>query len=680
MERYVLQGGTEEAWHALHASLRKAAEDAEEELPAVYAELRALIAKTNPIVLYGAIDVYDAMRRSNMPGPANFGSDAMVELLGGFVTSSDEVEMLNRISATFAPEHLQEADHLLRRIANLRFQAGRRGSFDSDGGPRSRVLNLLRLENDFDRMAGFDKHVRQIAAEVFSRVDERVVDTFGFRLTEALRFADLYSQVRVQHAQHADDYIDTSYPALPPDVTQARQQAWMIGQIVFWALTAAAPLEGTDFDDVLAENLDIDPSTFTKLVEALSTRIGSVSADDALNDNPVRTRPIIGLSSGEWMWPRPIDFIHAAVEWGYAVVQTNARLATAYDKARHHTTEDLTEEALRAVFGDRVHRAVRYPTAEADAEIDVLVALPGVVLVVECKGGRFSRAGRRGAPRRVDRHVQDIVDRANTQNARTESAIRDGLPFTDTDGHLIDLDPSATVLPMTVTLDRMDPFSAYLGFSEDGDRSQRSWIINLADLLLLAEVLPAPSDFAAYLVERRTMLADEVSVFVEADSLGAWCEDRLVSIRTLTNAHGTVVARMVSNTSDWMNDYFTTETITELQGEVEAHHYRRAHPKAAERPNTRVPPPVMAALDSMLARDDPNWLAATTSVLSVAPRSWNVLTRLLAAVEAAGGRPLGKGKAKQLRRAAGGLNIDNKVVIQVTLTAEGLPRLAIDIS
>jgi hypothetical protein len=134
---------------------------------------------------------------------------------------------------------------------------------------------------------------------------------------------------------------------------------------------------------------------------------------------------------------------------------------------------------------------------------------------------------------------------------------------------------------------------------------------------------------------------------------------------------------MVSNTSDWMNDYFTTETITELQGEEETDHYRRHHPKAAEKPNTRVPPPVMTALDGMLGRDDPDWLAASTSALSVAPRSWNVLTRLLAAVEAAGGRPLGNNKAKQMRRAADGLSIDNKLIIQITLDAEGLPRLSI---
>lgn len=108
------------------------------------------------------------------------------------------------------------------------------------------------------------------------------------------------------------------------------------------------------------------------------------------------------------------------------------------------------------------------------------------------------------------------------------------------------------------------------------------------------------------------MLTDEVSVFVEADFIGAWCEGRLTSIRTLTNTRGKVVARMVSNTSDWMNDYFTTETIAEVQGEEEADHYRRRHPKAAEKPNTRVPPPVMTGLDDMVRRGDPNWLSAST--------------------------------------------------------------------
>lgn len=55
----------------------------------------------------------------------------------------------------------------------------------------------------------------------------------------------------------------------------------------------------------------------------------------------------------------------------------------------------------------------------------------------------------------------------------------------------------------------------------------------------------------------------------------------------------------------------------------------------------------------------------------------NVLVRLLAAVKAAGGRPLGNNKAKQMRRPTDRVNIDDKVVLQITLDAEGVSRLSI---
>jgi hypothetical protein len=45
-----------------------------------------------------------------MPGRGKFGSDAMVELLAGFVVSSDEVNMLDRIDESFDPRLVQECD------------------------------------------------------------------------------------------------------------------------------------------------------------------------------------------------------------------------------------------------------------------------------------------------------------------------------------------------------------------------------------------------------------------------------------------------------------------------------------------------------------------------------------------------------------------------------------------
>ncbi len=247
--------------------------------------------------------------------------------------------------------------------------------------------------------------------------------------------------------------------------------------------------------------------------------------------------------------------------------------------------------------------------------------------------------------------------------------------FIGGDGHPIDIDRNATILPVTVTLDRMDPFSAYLSFAADDADGQRSWIVSLADLLLLAEVLPTPSDFVAYLMKRRAMLKEEVMVFVEADALGAWCEDRLSSIRNITDAQGTVLARMVSNTSDWMNDYFTAQAVAELDGEEQIHDHLPHHPRATEKPNTGIPESVWLALDAMLERNDPNWLHASTAAVAVTPKSWNVVTRLLAA--AAGTKSLGRNKSKQMRRAADGLTIDDKVIVQITQGDEGRPVLTI---
>ncbi|MEV7282954.1 hypothetical protein AB0O01_00015 [Streptomyces sp. NPDC093252] len=53
------------------------------------------------------------------------------------------------------------------------------------------------------------------------------------------------------------------------------------------------------------------------------------------------------------------------------------------------------------MFGDAyVHAGATYP-APGNPDIDVLVAMPGVLLVVEAKGERFTAPARRAAPGRV---------------------------------------------------------------------------------------------------------------------------------------------------------------------------------------------------------------------------------------------------------------------------------------
>ncbi|KRC46427.1 MULTISPECIES: nuclease-related domain-containing protein [unclassified Nocardioides] len=670
LERYVAGEFSPRSWFEWLTSFRRAAEEAAADLPHACAELRSLLDSVDPIAMYGAMDVYDAMRRSHMPGPANFGSDAMVELMAGFVVSSDEISMLPRIDERFDPWLVQECDALLQRIANLRYLASTAKYVESDPKGGAGLRRMIELEHNFDRMAGFDPHVRRVAVEVLGRVDDRAKVELGFKLTESLRFAHLYNQVRIRHARRTDAYLAEAYPSPAADEPPAVQESWMVGHFVLWALNANAPLEGGVVDEALAENLGLDPDAFQSVIASLSTRVGTVEPDQIHTDNPVRVRPIVKLSSGEWMWPRPVDFVHVALEWAHGAVTPHPRLVSALDKARQRTAEDLTEELLREVFGERVYRSVTYPVEQSDAEVDVLVRLPGALLVVECKGGRISREGRRGAPHRVDRHIKDIVERANDQNGRTIRAIRDGAPFVDARGRSLDLDANSVILPITVTLDRVDPFGAYLGFADAESGVERSWIISLADLIMLAELLPSPSDFVAYVAKRRQMLRDEVLVYVEADALGAWFEDRLSSIAAVSDPHNDRVTRLLRETSEWMNDYYAIEALRRSDApQDEVDDYLRDHPMGGQKPATRLPSAVIRSLDGLLQQEDPTWLAATCAALEVRPSAWKPVRRLLDAVD--GGPPTGRRKSRQMRRAASGYEVDGRVTLTIDVASTG---------
>jgi hypothetical protein len=69
-------------------------------------ELRAQLKQVDPLRTLGALHVFDAMRGDGMPGPANFGSDAMLDLLATVICSEDETAVLQRIEEQFEPGRL----------------------------------------------------------------------------------------------------------------------------------------------------------------------------------------------------------------------------------------------------------------------------------------------------------------------------------------------------------------------------------------------------------------------------------------------------------------------------------------------------------------------------------------------------------------------------------------------
>lgn len=639
------------------ADARVEGQQAVDAIDSELAELRAHLMKVDPLRTLGALHVFDAMRRDRMPGPANFGSDAMLDLLATVICSETETEALARIEERFEPGRIWVIEQVLRRIANhlLTAEIGRTFK-DRTEGQATPLLSMLRLENAFDRMAGFDPHVRRVVTAVFSAADERVKGAHGFTLTDSLTFSSLYERVQLARVGRADEVMAAS--AVPaPFADRDEEVQWKAGHMLYFALNAASAVEGGAVDDWIAEQLELSADQFAALVDAMATNLGSIDPEKVMQDTSLRHRPVIRLSSGEWMWPRPIDFLHGAMEWALNLCKGDQSLLRVFDSARQSVAEELTADLLEEVFGpNHVFRNVSYPDTESAAENDTIVALPGIALLVETKGGRFTAPGRRAAPLRVQKHAKELIEDAAKQNRRTAAAIAAGRPLTAKDGRRVPVVPTDQVIPVVVTLDRIDPFSTYLGAPPQDRPDCRNWVINISDLVMLADILPTPEEFVAYARRRLAMVRDGVRVFVEADCLGHWCADRTAKVREIGDPHGRSV-RLVGETADVMNDYFTQVALDQFEPDASEDRPR------VDKPTAGIPIPVLLAVRALREQGSAEWIDLADRVAAVSPKSWRPLTRLLSAAERRAPRQPGRQLLKRIHRAQSGLTVDGQVVV-----------------
>ena len=653
---------------------------ASQAVPEIAQEVKFLnetIRSVDSIRLLGSLHSFDALRRTHLSGPENFGSDAMVDFFAGLVCSQQEVDILPTIDEPFDATILYPVDASLRRIANLQAAIDTAETLRSSDSDLQGALNNLRLENHFDRMSGFETHLHRIANAVFESVDEVAIDEVGFRFSDALRFADLYSHRRMSDTDHADQWMAEHYPPPGSNASDDELSAWRAGHAAWFCLVSAPNLE-CEVDEEVSEILGISVESFTALAMSMAVRIGSQSVVAMGDPNPVRSRPLIMLSSGEWAWYRPVDFVHGVFDWALEVSSDASNLLKRFDAARQRIAERLPAEVLTEVFGERVHSNLNYPTDDAPAEIDVLVTLPATNIVVECKGGRFSPQGRRAAPKRVEKHAKELIEKAADQNVRAISALESGLPFTKK-GVPVVAEQEATNLPIVVTFDRVDPFGTHLGSPSNQDRQQRSWVVALADLIMITEVLPSPVEFYAYAALRVDMVREgKTLVIVEADALGGWCADRLSTITHIPgiDIRGDAPTSVVSATSDWMNDYFSLAAMQRLgvdSDELEAWARDTPNRQAERRPTPGVPGIVLDALAGLLAAGDASWTTRSREALTVLPKEWSILDRVVRTA-ASSRQPSGKNARKRLRMAKDGIRIGGKLAIRVVDTTAPPPR------
>jgi hypothetical protein len=225
------------------------------------------------------------------------------------------------------------------------------------------------------------------------------------------------------------------------------------------------------------------------------------------------------------------------------------------------------------------------------------------------EGPRLTDQGRRGAPARVETVAGNVIEKAleQTRRAGTYMMEEGGRSFAMKDGAgLIERLPIRLdgVTEIIVTFERMDPL-AMLGTAVVGQGERSVWIVSIADLLMVADVLTDAGSFHHYARTRAATTAAGPVIYVESDGLGAYLQDRLAGVRAEANDNPDAIVVLGYASGD-INEFFTN---TELGLKSRA-------------PTTGVPSSIAEALTLTIGHHAGSWTHVVDEVMAAPRDTW----------------------------------------------------------
>ena len=569
----------------------------------VFDLLRNRMLETNPLQFYMCVDaLLRVMRRA--PIEAAHGYDVLVEFVGGILTSLPADQVMQKRAALLTEEDFTEMEILVREFARLDLHARITDLAEDDDERNIDARGLLVGEQQFDRTAGYTQHLSAIADQVLARLDGVAATGLGFDPRDALRAARAHAT-----AQHAS-LVDAADRRRSGPAHSAMRSTHS-----YDVLTSIAEAMSRDPRSTLVESLGMDPASARHLLDALSTPLGDQDVTSLTSANRLRQFPVIKFEDGTYIWASPHDFVHDALDWadlhlvGRRIEPARRRLL----KGRARVAEKLVAAAFADVFGaERVRNNVQYEEPSGEwIESDLLVDLGGAVVVVEVKSHRITLPGRQANAARVRSKVEEFLLRPLEQTDRARKALMAGCEIRDARGQQLGRMRAPLVRRVIVHLDRVDPFVTYAHEIAD-DLSADAWIVSVADLLAVTELLRSPTELYGYISARAAQIAGgSPLVFMESDALGAWLRSREGAWPVEDGA----VFRLAYS-SDEINKYFT-------QSELHARHPDLASNPIA--PRSGIPPLVLETMTQLIGHL--SWPTAVSAIAAVPPHEWEKFAR-----------------------------------------------------
>lgn len=465
----------------------------------------------------------------------------------------------------------------------------------------------LRMDGLIDRWQGYGEHLSVILRETCSKIEDLIHSELGWSPSSLPEISDAIRSLLQQR-------IDGFHPG----ARRRLHAAGAAGRVQYQEMVE----EIINEYDIFSANLFIiTPSELATYASLPEVELRAALKDISLvpgcqpdfatptEDNLARIYSGMDLGDDRFLIWSPAGLVQESHTWFYDLLQRRGldMLRKKYVEARDATTERIVASSLAELFTERrTIQSVRY-ASDGRPDVDCLVIVPGDLLVVECKAHLMTAAARRGAPERISKKFDELVFKPAAQATRFVEHLRGGgkvFGRFQRDMPII-VGESSSFPRMVVTYERVDPLAAY-AFTSTEWVSEPAWVLPLADLLVIVEILPSPALFWHYAFLRwQQSHQRKLVVQSELDVLGLFLKNKR-AFKELAERAASTGGIIVGPAAYAINDYYTA-----------------AESRDARKPAMPIPTLILEDLDRALTEGYPGWRQAVEAVLDEPNKTWS---------------------------------------------------------
>ncbi|MFF1679070.1 hypothetical protein ACFVYG_23905 [Streptomyces sp. NPDC058256] len=617
----------------------------EEERQRASGRLNEIFAATDPLDLicrasltYAQIDPVSFRESENDQLPSHIEFLALRALPHVENATQRDSEDDSLETAILTGEAIKLARELFDSTSNITLFRALKKSRGKENKIEDEYLLRTRIESMSVRGSGYPEHLTKILLGCFEAFDVECRRLLGYTAAEA---------VAVVHSVH-NIVEDRAHPLRraaaerfgPLSALLKRQRRKGSGPFPRW-LVAASPNEGKNFLSMLvvAEALADSRNLCTVLpsevaadsalpVESVKSVLDSFACEAAeysddrheypVGAHPLTERPVLKTSQGyilpvpaamfESLRPRMEDLLRNA-----ATGKLWERYLAARGKYLVREAVDLISGALP---GSTKDCEIPWRSTVTQSDLDGLVFSDDVAFRIQGKAGRLHAAARRGAPGRMKKNIEELIEAAALQHQSLAEALQDEGAEAIGLGHYSDALRRRFQLEVIATLDDVTVWATDTHqLVQHGSLSESRpipWVVSLADLMVVADLLHG--SLLAHYVIRRQRLEEQafVSAHDELDWVGHYLKEGLFFDRFL--ADGPDRMRLLSYT-DPIDAWYLTRDL----GEVEP----------AEKPTLGIPSELFNLLSRLEEVRPDHWITASLALIDGDEESWGEWSKFL---------------------------------------------------